>query len=356
MTRLVTAALVLVGCTLFARGGEPLYHALRNRQPITLTCEQFAQRRPSALWLRVTGCTVDEAAGYRESRGRLAELFLLMRPRSEAPAAPVALVVATSDPGALAAAEATVGNNQQPGPEEYAEMMRRIVTSLDASSEVEGYVRSGIIETFRTRRALDGLRMSLAQDVVALDLHSKPSVLRPAIEVGIGLAVLAIAFFWRNRWAVHVDVEEVAAVQAGVPEPGDAPQPSRIPPVLLVNLAPSSGPADLESAPPLGSRKDVLHRIKSVLGHIGGAPDGRVNLQGPNWALTLDVGREDPVWTVTLQARGDESADVLARLVRETGWRIFMPKLGRFVDPASTNEVSPRASHRKWITSEARSD
>ena len=344
MSRPVTAALVLVGFMLLGHGGEPLYHALRNRQPHTLTCEQFAQGRPSALWLRVTGCTVDEGAGYRESRGRLNELFLLMRSPSQPPAAPVSLVVATSDPRALAAAEATIGNTRQPDEEAYAEMMRRIVTSLNASREVEGYARSGAIEKFQTRRALAGLRAPLAPDFVALDLHAKPTVFRPAIEVGIGLALLAVAFFWRSRRVPHIADEGEPAVLDAVADSGVAPHSPRIPPVMLLNLAPTSGPADLESAPPLGSRKDVLQRIKAILGHIGAAPDGRVNLQGPNWALTLDIGREDPVWTVTIEARGDESAEVLARLVRETGWRIFVPKLGRFVDSAALSDISPRTS------------
>jgi hypothetical protein len=90
----------------------------------------------------------------------------------------------------------------------------------------------------------------------------------------------------------------------------------------------------------------VLERIEAILGHIGAAPDGRVNLRGPNWALTLDVGREDPVWTVTIETRGAESADVLARLVRETGWRLFMPKLGRFVDRSALSALSPPPSEQ----------
>ena len=355
MTRLVTAVLVLVGFMLLAHGGEPLYHALRNRQPLTLTCQQFAQQRPSALWLRITGCNVDEGAGYRESRGRLNELFLLMRPPSQPLAAPVPLVVATREPRALAAAEATIGNNQQPDQEAYAEMMRRIVTSLNASKEVEGYVRSGVIEKFQTRRALAGLSAPLAPDFVALDLHANPSVFRPAIEVGIGLAVLAGAFFWRSRRAPRVAVEEDPAALDTVADPGVAPQ-ARIPPVMLVNLGPTSSPAELESAPPLGNREDVLQRITAVLGDTGAAADGRVNLHGPKWSLTLDVGREDPVWTVTINACGDDSPDVLGRLARETGWRIFIPKLGRFVDPAALSEVSLRTSDQSREISEARPD
>jgi hypothetical protein len=344
MTRPVKAALVLVGFILLAHGGEPLNHALRNRQPLTLTCEQFAQGRPSALWLRVTGCNVDEGAGYRESGGHLNELFLLMRSPSQPPAAPVSLVVATSDPRALLAAEATIGNNQQPDQEAYAEMMRRIVTSLNASREVEGYVRSGTIEKFQTRRALAGLRAPLAPDFVALDLHAKPTVFRPAIEVGIGLALLAVAFFWRSRRAPHVAVEEAPAVLDAVADSGVVPHSPRIPPVMLLNLGPTSGPADIESAPPLGSRDEVLQQITAVLGRTGAAEDGRVHLHGPNWSLTLDVGRQDPVWTVTVDARGDDSVDVLGRLARETGWRMFIPKLGRFVDPAALSDVSPRPS------------
>jgi hypothetical protein len=177
---------------------------------------------------------------------------------------------------------------------------------------------------------------------VALDLHAKPTVFRPAIEVGIGLALLAVALFWRSRRAPHIAVEGDPAVPDVAPDSDVWSHLPRIPPVMLLNLAPTSGPADLESAPPLGSRKDVLQRFKAILGHIDAAPDGRVNLQGPTWALMLDVGREDPVWTVTIEARGDESAEVLARLVRETGWRMFMPKLGRFVDPAALSDVSRR--------------
>jgi hypothetical protein len=353
---LVAAALALAGFAGLAHGGESLYQARTNQQPLTLTCEQFARGRPSALWLRISGCSVDDAAGYRESGGRLSELFLLMRPASQPPGAPVALVIATSDPGALAAAEATIGNHQQPSQEAYTQMMQRIVTSLNAAAGIEGYVRSGAIEKFRTRRSLAGLRALLAPDFVALDLHAKPSVVRPAIEVGIGLALLAVALFWRSRRAAPAAAEEEPPTPGAVAGPNAAPQPSRIPPMLLLNLGPTAGPADLESAPPLGSRADVLQRLKAVLGESGGEADGRVKVHGSNWSLTLEVGQEDPIWTITIEALGDDSTDVLVRLARETGWRIFMPKLGRFIDPAAVGDVSSRRSARSWAAAPARID
>lgn len=352
----VTAALALAGFAGLAHGGESLYQARRNQQPLTLTCEQFARQRPGARWLRISGCSVDDAAGYRESGGRLNELFLLMRPASQPPGTPVALVIATSDPGALAAAEATIGNHQQPSQEAYTEMMQRIVASLDAAAGIEGYVRSGAIEKFRTRRSLAGLRELLAPDFVALDLHAKPSVVRPAIEVGLGLALLAVALFWRSRRAAPAAVEEEPPAPDAVAGLDADPQPSRIPPMMLLNLGPTAGPADLESAPPLGSRVDVLRRLRAVLGENARETDGRVKVHGSNWSLTLDVGHEDPIWTITIEALGDESTDVLVRLARGTGWRIFMPKLGRFIDPAAVSDISSRRSARSWATAPARID
>ena len=140
--KLFTAALLLVSLVFLAHGGEALYHAATNRQPVIVTCDQFVRQRPNALWLRVTGCDADYlGAGYRESKGGLNELFLPMRPPSQSPTSPVALVVATNDPQVLAIAGTTVGNNQQPDQDAYAAMMRRIVTMLRASKEVEGYAR-----------------------------------------------------------------------------------------------------------------------------------------------------------------------------------------------------------------------
>jgi hypothetical protein len=343
MMQLVTAALLLISLVFLAHGGEALYHAAVNRQPISISCEQLVQQRPRGLWLRVSGCNVDIlAAGYRESRGHLDELFLPMRPPSQRPGSPVALVVATADPQVLAIASATIGSNQQPDQEAYVGMMQRIVTMLNASKEVEGYARSGFVERLQTRRALAGLTVPLAPDFVAMDLRAKPSVVRPSIEAGIGLALLLVAILWRRRRTATAPIE----VQAPVDEPEGstaAPPPRRIPSAMLLNLGPAAGAAELETAPPLGSRDEVRDRIAAVLGPAAApqAQDGPATVHGPDWSLALDFGREDPVWTITAEARGDGSTLALERLARETGWRIYIPKLGTFVDPRALNEVTP---------------
>jgi hypothetical protein len=340
--KLFTAALLLVSLVFLAHGGEALYHAATNRQPVLVTCDQFVRQRPHALWLRVTGCDVDYlGAGYRESHGRLDELFLPMRP-SPPSTSPVALVVATNEPQVLVIAGTTIGNNQQPDPDAYAGMMRRIVTMLRASKEIEGYARSGLMERLQTRRALAGLTAPLAPDFVVLDLHARPSFVRPGIEVGLGLVLMLVAMTWpRRRQEARVEVEQLP-VESPREEAPLAPAVRRLPSVMLLNLGPSADLTELESAPPLGPRDQVGGRIGGILGATEADGAGRAAASGPGWSLAFDLGQEEQVWTITVEAFGsDRSIDALERLARETGWRIFVPKLGVFVDPSALKQIPP---------------
>jgi hypothetical protein len=109
---------------------------------------------------------------------------------------------------------------------------------------------------------------------------------------------------------------------------------------MLLNLEPLASLSELESAPPLGPRDQVGGRIGGILGPTEAARNGRATVSGPGWSLAFDLGQEDQVWTITVDASGgDGSVDALARLARETGWRIFVPKLGAFVDPSALKEV-----------------
>lgn len=339
--KLVTAALLLVSLVLLAHGGEGLYHAATNRQPVALTCNQLVQQRPRAMWLRVSGCDIDYlGAGYRESNGHLDELFFPMRPPSQPPTSPIALVVATADPQVLAVAARTIGNNQQPDQETYLVMMLRIVTMLRASKEVDGYARSGIIERLQTRRALAGLSAPLAPDFVALDLHAKPSSVTPGIEAGVGLALLLAALASRRRAPRATSVDETIG-DSGGEAAFVATSPRRLPALMLLNLAPSPAASDLENAPPFGSHEEVIGRIVGILGPLGDAADGRKTVQGPDWSLAFDLGRDDQVWTITVDARGgDDSIAALERLASETGWQIFVPRLGTFVEPAALASIT----------------
>lgn len=347
MMKLIRGLLLLVGLPFLAHGGEALYHGLSNRQQVATTCDQLLRQRPAALWLRVSGCDIDYlGAGYRESNGHLVELFFPMRPPSQPPAFPVAMVLATSDPQALSVAEQIIGSNRQPDQETYLVTMLRVVSVLRASKEVEGYARSGVIERLQTRRALGGLTAPLAPDFIAIDLHAKPTLVRPGIEAGVGLLLLLVAVAWRRRAGVVPAVPAVTSFDGprtdpeGVSETPAPAMPRRLPPVMLLNLEASAGTNDLEYAPAFGPRDEVKERIAGALGPLSSAAGGREQVSGADWMLAFDLGREEHVWAITAEARGgDGSIGALETLSLETGWRLFVPRLGTFVESSALGKL-----------------
>ncbi len=339
--KLLRIALLLVSILLLVIGGEGIYHAARSRQQIALTCQQVTEQPPRTLWLRVSGCDIDYlGAGYRESKGQIIELFFPVRPAAQGRAAPAALVVATRDSDVLALAQNTIGGGQQPDQEAFLVMMLRIVTMLKVSREVEGYARSGMMELLRTRRALAGLGATLAPQVLVLDLHARPDFLRPGIETVLGLLLLIPPLRrFARRSPVSTESPAVATAPGAAPQPVAGPAPRRLPRLMLLNVDPEADASAVEHAAPLGTRIDIARRLAEVFTdfHVDGRGTGA--LHGEDWSLTLHLGADEQVWTVTVDARGDGSIGALETLTAATGWRMFVPKHGVFMHAADLRPV-----------------
>jgi hypothetical protein len=354
--KLLEIACLLASVPLVAIGGEGLYHAARNRAPVMLTCQQFVEQPPRALWLRVTGCSVDYMnVGYQELNGRITALFFPVRLPGQ-PSAPAPLVAATRDPEALAIVQQTLTGGPKLDQESFLVAMLRIVTKLRVSREVEGYARSGMIDVWRTRATLGGLKMTLAPRFAVIDLHERPSFVVPAIETAAGVLLVGLGRLFRARrpdrageYAAAPAQPPASALPERVPDdPGGQPPadpwepvPWRFPAIMLLNLEPSAGAIAIEHAPPIGSRADTAAKIRDALGDVEMDGDGHAIARASGWSLALDLGREEPVWTVTAHAHGEGSVAALHTLARTTGWRLFIPKLGRFVDPGSGRATDP---------------
>jgi hypothetical protein len=98
-----------------------------------------------------------------------------------------------------------------------------------------------------------------------------------------------------------------------------------------LNLEPSAAPSDIECAPPLGNRQEVVARITDALGALTAEGAARYGIGGSDWRLIFDLGGDESVWTVTVDVRGSDAAlTALDRLARETRWRVYVPRLGAF--------------------------
>jgi len=269
------------------------------------------QTPPEARWLRVTGCDIDYThPAFNGSGDRVSELFFAMRLRGAPAAAPASLIVATRDPRALEIAQQGVSNGSSVDEEAFTVAMLRVVDLLRAAREVDGYARNGFVERALTRRALAGFSAPLASDAVVLDLHAQPSLVRPGIEAAAGLLLLgATALRRRRKEPAAVVVPEVPIVL----ERG-------LPPAMLLNLQ-TPDISQIEYAPPLGNPQEVAWRISNVLGPLAEDAEGRFSVGGDGWRLRFDLGRDETVWTVAVEARGsDVAVAALDALARETGW------------------------------------
>jgi hypothetical protein len=102
--------------------------------------------------------------------------------------------------------------------------------------------------------------------------------------------------------------------------------------LLLINLKPSDGAAEIETAPPLGSRADVIGTIRSVVPNIAFS-DGRGELNATDHRMTIDLGAHDPVHAAVVAAEGDSGIELLRALLERARWRAYAPRAGVFFEP-----------------------
>ena len=328
-------ALLLVSIPLIVHGADGLYQSLRSRSQAVVSCEAFAQQRPSSQWVRITGCDADYLrAGYRESGGRITELLLPMTAPDVPANAPVSLIASSTDPEVLALTEQAVRGPGATSQNAFLLAMLQVVTETGAAREVVGLARSPL-EMVRSRGALDAIRAPLAENVVVVDLGRRPGPLLPGIAFVAGLQALlmAVVLSMRARHETQAPAlsPEGAPVIAVTAVPRQAPEFRRL---MLVNLPPNAAAAELENATPLGTQHAVRSALAQVLPGITFNDHGLGQFNRADHTMLFDLGDGPQVWTATVDVTGDAAPEALRDLIMRTGWRAYAPRLGRFITAA----------------------
>jgi hypothetical protein len=113
---------------------------------------------------------------------------------------------------------------------------------------------------------------------------------------------------------------------------GPARAPGSLCGLMLLNLPPDAGAEAVEHAPPLGSRADVIRTLQAALPGIRIDESGRCTFERPDCTIEISLGPEEPLATALLNARGDSAIAVVRTMVCETGWRVFAPRRGTFIE------------------------
>ena len=109
--------------------------------------------------------------------------------------------------------------------------------------------------------------------------------------------------------------------------------PLRLRGLLLLNLKPTDGLDEIENAPPLGRRDEVIMALQGVAPGMSFDADGRADYADRDYRLTIDLGRGNPVHTAVAAAEGDTAVELLRAVMEREGWRAYAPKAGVFVEP-----------------------
>ena len=115
--------------------------------------------------------------------------------------------------------------------------------------------------------------------------------------------------------------------------PMQAPVPLKLRGLLLLNLKPSDGPEQIEKAPPLGRKDEVIMAFHGVAPAMRFDDNGKGELIETGNRLTVDIGKGNPVHAAVATAEGDSAVDMLRMVMEREGWRAYVPKSGVFVEP-----------------------
>lgn len=378
---LVPAAVLLV------LGAEGLFRYAKSRQQIALSCAGFVRSRPASLNVRIEDCEVDHAAAtYRLSSGRLQQIFFPARQRGAPTTRPVPIVLAVTDRAALDVAEPAIAPGAPISRQQLTAAMERALAAA-GGPVISGTIRGGLPSRLSSPLDVSRLGTPLAPDAVVIDQNRTPGWQLPAAALAAGLLLVVAAVLRRRPWRGAEREDEAAErrvvrerlltytaalpvqwLPVGTPEPRPTPPdqpvpvpastgssgktispavdpaaerrrllpgPSTrrfpVPAIMLLNLDATAPLSALETAPPLGRREEVIARVRHALPTITFDEVGRLVLPEKDPDLVCELGRQEIVHTLVVRSAGEHGLDLLAALVAASGWRAYVPKLGRFM-------------------------
>lgn len=109
--------------------------------------------------------------------------------------------------------------------------------------------------------------------------------------------------------------------------------PLRLGGLLLLNLGPRDGLDQIEKAPPLGSRDEVMTTVQASIPGMLFDAEGKGELSGSDHRVSIDLGREPQVHAAVAAVEGETGIELLRTVLEREGWRAYAPRAGVFIEP-----------------------
>jgi hypothetical protein len=103
--------------------------------------------------------------------------------------------------------------------------------------------------------------------------------------------------------------------------------------LLLLKLQPDDGLHQIENAPPLGQREDVIRALQGWIPGISFDAQGKGEVSAADHRLALDIGAQPQVHAAVASAEGEAALELLRSVLEQERWRAYAPKAGVFIEP-----------------------
>lgn len=170
-------------------GGQNLYTALREREPLEITCASYLKERPENRYLRLTECEpdLDNMAIEEDKHQKLQAVYIPLR-ATGTPRGSTQIVLKRSDDAMTSLAGSLDGPG---GPNEAA--ARKVLAELEGPNQ--GLVQFGLDLSDKDITQLKNLNLGLAADFVIMEHGKAPRLLLGALAFAAGLAALGFLIF-----------------------------------------------------------------------------------------------------------------------------------------------------------------
>ena len=186
----------LIVIALLYMGGQGIYTALKNREPLVISAKQYLAKPPNAEWVTLKDATLNllESAHRESITGKIEEVFIPVRAH-ENDEGPVKVLLSTKDKETIAAMEAIASAGGKNGAD--AAVLKAVASNASQVCrvrDVTGLVRFGIDADSKTRDKLAGLNMRLAKDFIIMDEGKKPELGLSVLLLIMGVIGAVVAF------------------------------------------------------------------------------------------------------------------------------------------------------------------
>ena len=195
---LIFACIILL---LFGLGAQGIYTAIKNRNPIAMSCDEYSRTKPKAEWLIITNCVLDLTDGAYESLKHQnvevpMELFIPVRSATRRAPGKDLILLATRDPELMKTVREMESLATK---EELKDWLARNTDRVFVRRDVRGLVKFGVELDTQKRRQLEKLQDNLADDFIILEEGRRPEFKQSVGYLALGAVMLVVSIVFVRR-------------------------------------------------------------------------------------------------------------------------------------------------------------